>query len=228
MEFKNETAVYSPRWVEILSAIWLCIILIGGTFLNGLTVFVFVRNKHLITSNNVYILAMVFNDLCLSCLATEMPIVAEVCGHWLNLMTMKSCVFEAFLVYFVGLASMFILLAMAVSRYIAITRPFLANRQTKCHSLFVVCVCDFVALSLAAAPLFGWGSYGLEAHGTSCGLDWRDTTDSFLSYLITITIVCLAVPLIAMIFCYTRIYVAVSYYKLVLFPLLQLTRLLTK
>jgi hypothetical protein len=208
-EFRNETAVSSPRWVEILSASWLCIILVAGTLLNGLVVFVFAKNKHLLTVNNIYVLDMAIHNLGLSCLATELPLTAEICGHWFYLLTKDACVFEAFLVYFVGLASMFVLVAMALSRYVAITRPFLAAKMSARHSVFVVVLCDVLALCFAVPPLFGWGSYGLEAHGTSCGLEWRDTTVSFLSYLITITVVCLAFPLVAMIYCYTMIYLSV-------------------
>ncbi|XP_045188392.2 visual pigment-like receptor peropsin [Mercenaria mercenaria] len=208
--FASTTAMFTPRWIEILSASWLCFILVGGTLLNGGTLFIFMKNKHLVTTNNVYVIALIINNLLICILATGMPIVAEIGGHWLQLMSMKSCIFEAFIVYLFGLASMFVLVAIAVSRFIAITRPFLAARISKIQAVFAVCICELFALCFAVAPLLGWGSYGLEAHGTSCGLDWRDRSDGFLSYLIVITAVCFIIPMATMMFSYIVIYKTVK------------------
>lgn len=51
-------------------------------------------------------------------------------------------------------------------------------------------------------PLFGWSRYTQEAFGTSCTIDWIDTSPPILAYNIIIVITCYCMHVVIFIFCY--------------------------
>ncbi|XP_052778441.1 rhodopsin-like [Mya arenaria] len=77
---------------------------------------------------------------------------------------------------------------------------------TRKHLLVTLLGCQIVSFIIALCPLIGFGSYGLEAHGTSCGLAWEDTSAASQGYLVLITVVCFALPLAIIVVCYSLIF----------------------
>lgn len=208
MNLTNITAIHSPKWVCILSGALMSFILIAGVIINVFVLVLFAKYKQLLTTYNVNIIVMVINNLCMCVFGYGMPIIAEFSGHFLTLMSMDMCIVEAFIVYFFGLSSIYILVAVAITRYMIVAKK--CKGITKETSFVIMCIAEVLALMFAVAPLLGFGSYGLEPHGTGCGLDWRHTDDLDVSYITTITIFCFFLPIAVIAFCYQRIYTKVS------------------
>jgi hypothetical protein len=206
----NQTGFSSSRWIELATGCWLSFVTVVGILLNALVLVVYVRRKEPVTSNDVFVIGIMLNNVMMCVMAFFAPIIAEFSGHWLVHLDMHSCIFEAFVVYFLGMATMYILVAIAVWRYISVTNIHLARKLSTNYAVAVTLVCEFAALILGLAPLLGWGSYGLESHGTTCGLEWTDTRNEMKTYLLTILVIALIFPVCTMGACYFRIYRHVS------------------
>lgn len=185
-------------------------LLVLGVSFNGLVLFVFFRNRRMINRHNILPLSIILNGFCMACFSFILPTIAEFSHGFLKPFTHEVCVMEGFSVYVFGLASLLLNTAIATYRYFVVLRPAGNLQIRKTFMLKVVIMCEVIALLFALCPLLGWGSYGLEAHGTSCGLAWHDQSTGNLSYIITIGIVCYVLPLTVIINSYARIVKIVS------------------
>ncbi|KAH3893085.1 hypothetical protein DPMN_017228 [Dreissena polymorpha] len=177
-----------------------------GITLNGLTMGVFARNPKMINVNTFFIIAIIVNGFMSSALAFIPVIIAEFSGHWLVHLSEASCISEAFIAYYFGISSMFYHVCITYIRYLAIVAvPVINAHVEKWRVALAFAVCQLISLLLAVSPLLGLGSYGLEAHGTSCGLAWNDRSRTGLGYLMLIGIVCFVTPMTFMGVCYVRI-----------------------
>ncbi|XP_005748590.1 pinopsin-like isoform X1 [Pundamilia nyererei] len=59
-------------------------------------------------------------------------------------------------------------------------------------------------------PLLGWSSYGLEGAGTSCSVSWTEESPRSHSYIICLFVFCLGLPVLIMVYCYSRLLYAVK------------------
>ena len=59
-------------------------------------------------------------------------------------------------------------------------------------------------------PLLGWSSYGLEGAGTSCSVTWTERSARSHSYIICLFVFCLGLPVLVMVYCYSRLLHAVK------------------
>ncbi|KAH3706630.1 hypothetical protein DPMN_066018 [Dreissena polymorpha] len=204
--FNITSAFDSPRWIEISSGLWILLLFVMGIALNGLTMGVFAKNPKMINVNTFFTIAIIVNGFMSSALAYIPVIIAEFSGHWLVHLSEASCISEAFIVYYFGISSMFYHVCIAYIRYLAIVAvPVIIAHVEKWRVALAFAVCQLISLLLAVSPLLGLGSYGLEAHGTSCGLAWNDRSRTGLGYLMLIGIVCFVVPTTFMGVCYVRI-----------------------
>lgn len=178
-----------------------------GVFLNGVVLLVFFRNKKHMNKNNAFPLSIILNGFCMASLSFILPTIAEFSGGFLNSFSLEVCIVEAFVVYMFGLASLLLNTAIAVYRNMVVSRPTGSVTITNMFMVKMVLLCEVAAIMFALCPLLGWGSYGLEAHGTSCGLAWSVGN---LSYIITMGVVCYIVPFIVIVCSYTRIIRIVS------------------
>ena len=213
----------SPLWVHVLSATWLLLIFVLGTLENGVILYVFARNRQFVTTNNIPVIAMLLNCLCQSVVSTPLPFIAEISGGWDARLSDTWCTFEAFIVYQFGLTSLYLLLQITLLRYVTITRPIESTQMTNVHALIGVLISYSVAAIFSVCPLFGFGSYGLETHKTSCGLAWNDQSLAGRAYIIVIFVFCFLLPVALMAMSYTAIFKVVNINLFFVFPLLCLT-----
>ncbi|XP_076735913.1 parapinopsin isoform X1 [Maylandia zebra] len=59
-------------------------------------------------------------------------------------------------------------------------------------------------------PLLGWSSYGLEGAGMSCSVSWTEESPRSHSYIICLFVFCLGLPVLIMVYCYSRLLYAVK------------------
>ncbi|KAH3787289.1 hypothetical protein DPMN_165410 [Dreissena polymorpha] len=196
-----------PKWAhQIIGGICVFIAFFGFVE-NVLVILTFTKNKRLRSPTNIFILGVAIGDLCMVCLGNPLASISAINGAWFA--GDAACIFAGFVVYLFGLSQLYLLLAVSVDRYIVITKPRLTPKITTKVACASVAGCFGLALVWAVCPLIGWSSYGLEASGVFCGLNWNDLSVSNTSYVITIKIFCFFVPLGIMIFCYYHVFMTV-------------------
>lgn len=124
---------------------------------------------------------------------------------------------------FSGIVSLISLVILSYDRYSTLTvynkqginyrKPLLAVGGTWLYSLF-----------WTVPPLLGWSSYGIEGAGTSCSVSWTARTAQSHAYIICLFTFCLVIPVLVMIYCYSRLLWAVKqvekhHMSLQIFPL---------
>ncbi|WAR13903.1 OPSX-like protein [Mya arenaria] len=196
-----------PIWGHQIVGGFLLLVLIGGFMENLLIMFIFWKNKELLSPTNIFILAVAIGDFGMACLGVPLPIIGALNGKWF--MGEFLCKWQAFVVYFVGLSQMYLLMAVSVDRYVVITKPHLALRITKKVAIACMASCFGLAFFLALMPIIGWSSYGLEASGVFCGLRWEDHSARNTSYIAMIIFFCYFGPIGVMIFSYYHLFMAV-------------------
>ena len=108
-----------------------------------------------------------------------------------------------------GIVSLISLAILSYDRYSTLTvynkrgldyrRPLLAVGGSWLYSLL-----------WTVPPLLGWSSYGIEGAGTSCSVSWTANTAQSHAYIICLFIFCLGLPVLVMIYCYSRLLWAVK------------------
>ncbi|XP_046576929.1 visual pigment-like receptor peropsin [Haliotis rubra] len=175
-------------------------------FGNGMAVLIFLKHKQLRSPTNTFIMNLIFCDMLMGMVAFISASAAFnhgwVFGH-------NVCVFEGFMVYFLGLASMYLLASIALDRYVVISKPLSASKITQNVALLCTGVCWVLGFLWAIFPILGWNEYTVEGIGISCSVIWQSDDPFYSSYIITIFFSCLVIPVCLMSFSYYHVYMAV-------------------
>ncbi|XP_046381104.2 pinopsin-like [Haliotis rufescens] len=126
------------------------------------------------------------------------------------------CVFEGFIVFFLGLTSMYLLAAISLIRYIIIAKPFHKSTITHRVALMANACCWGLGLLWSSLPIMGWNHYTTEGAGVSCSVVWQSDDTADTSYIIVIFIACLLIPVAVMGYSYFHVYMTL----LTLYPCL--------
>ncbi|XP_067671716.1 parapinopsin-like [Haliotis asinina] len=173
---------------------------------NGCGMLVFIKNKALRSPTNLFVMALCVCDL-LMCSCSALACAASFSHGWV--FGHVVCVLEGFMVYFLGLTSMYLLAAISVDRYIVISKPLLSYKITHRVAAFAIAVCWLLGFFWAALPLVGWNQYDLEGVGISCSIVWQSEDPVNFSYIIIIFILCFTFPVCIMTFCYVNVYMTI-------------------
>lgn len=98
--------------------------------------------------------------------------------------------------YFTGITSIYILVALSLERYYIINSQvnnFFVNKKTV---LRLVGFCVMNGLIWASFPLFGWSYYSLEGANTSCSVEWNERSMNVVSYNLAMFVFVYFIPLV--------------------------------
>ncbi|KAM8948876.1 prostaglandin E2 receptor EP2 subtype [Lycaon pictus] len=120
---------------------------------------------------HVLVTELVFTDLLGTCLIS--PVVLASYARNQTLMALeperRACTYFAFAMTFFSLATMLMLFAMALERYLSIGRPYFYQRHvTRRGGLAVLPTIYTVSLLFCSLPLLGYGQYVQYCPGTWC------------------------------------------------------------
>ncbi|XP_067672104.1 parapinopsin-like [Haliotis asinina] len=179
---------------------------IAAFFANGCGVLVFLRNKTLRSPTNLFIMSLSICDILMAIVST-ISCAASFSHGWV--FGHVVCVLEGFMVYFLGLTSMYLLAAISVDRYIVMSKPLLSYKITHRVAATAIAVCWALGFFWAALPLVGWNQYNLEGVGISCSIVWQSEDAVNISYIVVIFSFCFIFPLCLMAFSYYNVYMTV-------------------
>lgn len=111
------------------------------------------------------------------------------------------CTVTAFIMYFVGCTSIYLLTALTYERFMFLRDHMICVRSSNNRNSYLkILICIFLGLFWSMLPLFGWSHYSLEGLKTSCSIEWNEKVANVLSYNITILIAVFLIPLALMIY----------------------------
>ena len=116
----------------------------------------------------------------------------------------RHCNAAAFFISFLSYCSICHLVLMTFDRWLFIAKQRTALRfhASNIQTSFVLMLSWVTSLLLAAFPLLGFGSYGLEENSLRCSINWRNSDLLNRLYQGLVFICCFFIPLFAMIFFY--------------------------
>lgn len=178
-----------------------------GLMLNGLILVTFFKNPKMRSPTNVFILGLIINDFSLTMIGHPMDATAAFLGYWP--FGHVGCQLYAFAMFFTGCNSISVLTAIAIDRYVVISKPLYAAKITKQVALLSLMACGAHALTWTVPPLVGWNRYVLEGAGLSCSVDFESRETSDRVYQIAIFTSCFFLPCTIILFCYYHVYMTV-------------------
>ncbi|XP_076159253.1 opsin 4xa isoform X1 [Alosa pseudoharengus] len=197
-----------PDHAHYIVAFFVVVIGAVGVVGNALVIYAFFSNKKLWTPANYFILSLAVADFLMAITQSPIFFINSLYKEWVFGQT--GCKIYAFCGALFGISSMINLLAIAIDRYIVITKPLQAIRWTsKRRTLLIILVVWLYSLAWSLAPLLGWSSYIPEGLMTSCTWDYVTSTPSNKSYTLMLCCFVFFVPLGIILYCYLFMFLAI-------------------
>ncbi|CAK6961622.1 parietopsin [Scomber scombrus] len=192
-----------PRLGYSIISFFMFINTVLSIFNNGLVITVMLRNPSLLHPMNVLILSLAVSDLMIGLCGSLVVTITNYHGSFF--IGHAACVFQGFAVNYFGLVSLCTLTLLAYERYNVVCKPKAGLMLSMRRSIIGLVIVWGFCLFWAVAPLLGWSSYGPEGVQTSCSLAWEERSWSNYSYLILYTLLCFIIPVVVIIYCYTKV-----------------------
>ncbi|KAM4052188.1 melanopsin-B-like [Anomaloglossus baeobatrachus] len=195
---------------QVLYTIGSCILVIGlvGVIGNLLVLYAFYCNRKLRTAPNYFIMNLAISDLLMS--ATQAPVCFMNSFNRQWILDGIACNIYAFCGALFGITSMMTLLAIAVDRYLVITKPLQSIQwSSKKRTMQVIVLVWLYSLMWSMAPLLGWSSYVPEGLMISCTWDYVTSTTANKSYTMMLCCCVFFIPLIVILNCYLLMFLAI-------------------
>lgn len=187
----------------------LCIFLfVFSAFFNSILLWTFIRNKSLRTSLNMFIIALTSFNLFGTLIELPFIIVSNLKCRWI--FGKFGCVFSAYIMYFIGCTSIYLMATISFERFYIIYKPMSIRNVNTRINLLVILGCCLNGFLWATFPLLGWSYYSLEGAYTSCAVEWKDRSINVTSYNIAIFFLVFLIPLLSILISNTKLILIVS------------------
>ncbi|RNA35867.1 melanopsin [Brachionus plicatilis] len=176
-----------------------CIILFICSFsFNSILLWVFYMSKELRSPLNIIMIALTI--LNLTGTITELPtvIVTNYTCRWIFGKLM--CTVSAFIMYFIGCSSIYLLTAISFERWYVIVEPFKQRHFTFRVTIGIIAGCCLLSFVYCALPLFGWSHYSLELSLVTCSVEWHEKSFNVVSYNFFMFSFVYLIPLIILVY----------------------------
>ncbi|KAF1382716.1 hypothetical protein PFLUV_G00146650 [Perca fluviatilis] len=196
----------SPTGFVVLSVV-LGFIMIFGFLNNFIVLLLFCKFKKLRTPVNMLLLNISVSDMLVCLFGTTLSFASSIRGKWL--LGRSGCCWYGFINSCFGIVSLISLVILSYDRYSTLTEY--NKRGPGYHkSLLAIGGSWLYSFFWTVPPLLGWSSYDIEGAGTSCSVSWKVHTAQSHAYIICLFIFCMGLPILVMIYCYSRLLWAVK------------------
>jgi hypothetical protein len=186
------------------------ILFIVGIIANPTIIWIILRNKELVNPVNILIVALsILNTIGV---LVELPLVtisAFMCRFKFGKL---GCYWEAFLMFFIGCSTIFILTSISCMRFYIIKIPHNSSLRVINRILMkLILISCVLGLVFSLMPILGWSEYSLEGAMISCSIEWNKRTPSVLSFIFTFAFFVYLIPLCILIYTNLKIYLKVCF-----------------
>ncbi|XP_004703517.1 visual pigment-like receptor peropsin [Echinops telfairi] len=143
---------------------------------NFIVLGIFIKYKELRTPTNAMIINLAVTDIGVSSIGYPMSAASDLHGSWK--FGYAGCQVYAGLNIFFGMASIGLLTAVAVDRYLTICHPDRGRRMTSNTYVGMILGAWINGFLWALLPVIGWASYAPDPTGATCTINWREN-DAF-------------------------------------------------
>ncbi|MBN3297455.1 OPN3 protein, partial [Amia calva] len=188
-------------------AVFLGLIFVFG-FLNNLVVLlIFAKFQPIRTPINLILLNISVSDMLVCIFGTPFSFAASLRGRWL--IGYHGCKWYGFANSLFGIVSLVSLSILSYERYVTVLRSTKADVSDYRKAWLCIAGSWLYSLIWTLPPFLGWSSYGPEGPGTTCSVQWHQRSLNSISYVVCLFIFCLLLPLVLMVFCYSKIFFAI-------------------
>lgn len=139
----------------------------------------------------------------MSSLASPLGFVSIISKEWKT--GRVGCIWYAFLTTWFGLSAMLHLAAMAVERYVILSKSNLSTIP-KTRVIRIIASCWLFSFASSSFPLIGWSKYTFEGYGFHCSVLWDSQTANNASYNLFLFVTFFTIPIIVIVVSYTKVY----------------------
>ena len=179
---------------------------------NILVCWIICRNPRFHTVTNTYVLSLAISDVAMATLCMPLVVGVLIEGKWPY--GPITCQFQGYLILYLAYVSLQTIALVAVNRYHRVNRPDLFKRlYTKKFTVgSIISVCVFAALILALPMVSGWAEYTFHPGKLTCALDFSNSTADLL-YTTILGGVMVLLPLVTIIYCYSKVFMKVKQHR---------------
>lgn len=201
----EEELASRPKALVILEVASMAAILLFSVVGNILSCIVMYQNARLRTWHNLLLLNVIIADLLAALICMPFVIAVLLTGRW-ALGRDSSCTISGYFNALLATVSVTSLAIISVSRYYLIVRFSDYIKIFKCRNVGVMSTAIWVVSAICTfPPVVGWGQYIFLPGGALCFLYFG----SSVSYSTVFTVLMLGVPILVMVFCFTKVYLVV-------------------
>nr|CCP46950.1 c-opsin [Cupiennius salei] len=186
-----------------LAAVALFGIMIFGCISNLIVIVVIGGTNRLRTPMNSILLNLSVSDFIISAFGTPLSFASALNNKWIFGETL--CKLYAFMMTLTGMTSIGTLTAIAIERYIIISRSLYGQTLPANSSIVVIIMIWIYSLIQALPPLFGWNRYIVEHPGIACSLDWQTPDYGHNAFIAYIFILGYILPVFIMSYSYIKV-----------------------
>lgn len=189
------------------------IVMILSVFANLTILVLLLKSNNFKNPIHYFTISLTFVNLLI--IITQLPasIISSFTGYFI--FGEFGCKITAFLMYFLGVLSIYLLMIKSIERYWLISfKPF----EIKCLELklylIITTLAGLFCLFWTFLPFLGWSDFSYGHVKTACSLDWKNRSQKSLIYVLIIIILFFFVPFILIIFFNIKLLIIVSKTKL--------------
>jgi hypothetical protein len=187
-----------------LIAFFFGLIIIFGSFSNGLLVLTYMKCRRTMLSHpkDVLILSLAIGDFVLCFFACPFGFSSAIARKWL--WGKPGCIWYAFITTWVGLASILQLSIWAIEQCITLQSSTL-NVISVWKTFRVALACWLITFVFSCFPLMGWSDYTFEGLRLHCALSWDTKSLSNFSFCVVLLILFFIAPVSAILVSYVNL-----------------------
>nr|BBH84661.1 opsin-5A [Ambigolimax valentianus] len=211
MSWRNASSFYDPymstmgnTWDIVIALVVLCVIITGFT-LNSLVLWILIRLKATQphkkpVNSDYYIMALAASDLLVVLSCYPLTFMSTISHRWL--FGDVGCAINGFFGFLFSLIDIGALTMMSLHRLLSVKMPHCAFVRSAGYTWVALVGVVLYALVWTVSPLLGWGRFAPEPFGTSCTIDWKNPSRSYVTSVFTGV---LTIPMLVMLMCYSSI-----------------------
>ena len=202
---EHKSKMQVPATDSNLIAVFFFIIFAFGSFSNGLIVFIYLRWRKTMLSHakDILLFSLAIGDFMMSFFACPLGFSSAIARRWL--WGHLGCVSYAFIMTWMGLASITQLAILAVERFVTLRSltPNIVSTRRTCKAVIASWSLTFL---VSCAPFIGWSKYTFEGFGLHCAVIWNIRSVGNLTYCLFLLIIFYVVPVSAILVSYMKIF----------------------